>query len=42
MVKVIADWERSGSGRRIARNLFQGRTDDDYNSSRNSENQKSE
>ena len=42
MVKVIADWERSGSGRGMARNLLQGQTDDDNNNSGNSENQQSE
>ena len=42
MVKVFADWERSRSGRGMARNLFQGQTDDDNNSSGNSENQQSE
>ena len=42
MVKVIAEWERSGSGRGMARNLFQARTDDDDNSSGNLENQQSE
>ena len=39
MVKVIADWERSGSGSGMARNLFQGQSDDDDNSAGNSENQ---
>ena len=42
MVKVIADWERSGSGRGMGRNLLQGQTDNDDNSSGNSENQQSE
>ena len=42
MVKVIADWERSGSGSGMARNLFQGRSDDDDNSTGSSENQTSE
>ena len=42
MVKVIADWERSRSGIGMARNLFQGQTDDDDNSSGNLENQQSE
>ena len=42
MVKVIADWERSGSGSGMARNLFQGWSDDDDNSAGNSENQTSE
>ena len=42
MVKVIADWERSGSGSGMARNLFQGQSDDDDNSTGNSENQQSE
>ena len=41
MVKVIADWERSGSGRGMARNLLHP-TDDDNNNSGNSENQQSE
>ena len=39
MAKVIADWERSGSGNGMARNLFQGQSDDDDNSAGNSENQ---
>ena len=39
MVKVIADWERSGSGSGMLRNLLQGRTNnDDGNSIGNSEN----
>ena len=42
MVKVIADWERSGSGSGMARNLFQGQSDDDDNSTGSSENQQSE
>ena len=42
MVKVIAEWERSGSGRGMARNIFQARTDDDDNTSGNLENQQSE
>ena len=42
MVKVIADWERSASGSGMARNLFQGRTDDNDNSTGISENQQSE
>ena len=42
MVKVIADWERSGSGSGMARNLLQGQSDDDDNSAGNSENQTSE
>ena len=42
MVKVVADWERSGSGSGMARNLFQGRTDDNDNSTGNSENQQAE
>ena len=42
MVKVIADWERSGSGSGMARNLFQCHTDDDDNSTGKSENQQSE
>ena len=42
MVKVIADWKRSGSGSGMARNLFQGRSDDDDNSTGNSENLQSE
>ena len=42
MEKVIADWERSGSGRGMARNLLQGQTDNDNNSSGNTENQQSE
>ena len=42
MVKVIADWERSRSGRGMVRNLLQGWTDTDDNSSGNSENQQSE
>ena len=39
MVKVIADWERSGSDSGMARNLFQGQSDNDDNSAGNSENQ---
>ena len=39
MVKVITDWERSGSGSGMARNLFQGQSDGDNNSTGNSENQ---
>ena len=42
MVKVIADWERSGSGRGMARNLLQGWSDNDYISSGNLKNQQSE
>ena len=42
MVKVITDWERSRSGRGMARSLLQGQTDDYDNSSGNSENQHSE
>ena len=42
MVKVITDWERSASGRGIARNLLQGQTDNDDNNSGNSENQQTE
>ena len=39
MVKVIVDWERSGSGSSMSRNLLQGRSnDDDDNSIGNSEN----
>ena len=41
MVKVIADWERSGSGSGMSRNLLRGRTDDD-DSIGNSENMQSE
>ena len=37
-MKVITDWERSRSGSGMARNLFQGRSDDDDNSTGNSEN----
>ena len=42
MVKVIADWEKSGSGSGMARNLFQHQSDDDDNSTGNLENQPSE
>ena len=42
MVKVTTDWERSGSGSGMARNLLQGQSDDDDNSTGNSENQTSE
>ena len=37
MVKVITDWERSRSGTGMARNLLQGWTDNDDNSSGNLE-----
>ena len=42
MVKVIADWERSGSGSGMARHLLQGWSDDNDNSAGNSKNQTSE
>ena len=43
MVKEIADWERSGSGSGMPRNLLQGCTNDDNNNSiGNSENVQSE
>ena len=42
MVKVITDWERSGSGSGMAQNLFQGWTDDKDNSTGNAEDQQSE
>ena len=42
MVKVIADWERLGSGSGMARNLLQGWSEDGDNSAGNSENQTSE
>ena len=43
MVKVIADWERSGSGSAMARTLLQGRnTNDEDDSIGNSENVQSE
>ena len=43
MVKVIADWERSGSGSGMSRTLLQGCTNDDNDHSiGNSENVQSE
>ena len=42
MVKVIADWERSGSGSGISRNLLQGCSNDDDDSIGNSKNVQSE
>ena len=42
MVKVIADWDRSGSGSGMLRNLLQGHTNDDDDSIGNSQNVQSE